>query len=129
VAPKAQRPTPKAQRARARGRYAYYGLAAVGVQLPPLLKRAVTSVQISQFISCIPHAIAALLLDSTPVVYNVVQVLYHIMMLRLFLPLLLRRPPKLADGHKAVEVPPTPAEEAAMGPPPAGTKARVKKVN
>ena len=47
----------------------------------------------------------------TPIWYNTVQVLYHIGMLRLFLPLLLRKPSKAA---KAMDVPPTPASKAAL---------------
>jgi len=69
--------------------YAYYGLTAVGVKVPTRVKKAVTAVQLTQFASCIAIAIAALFVDSTPVFYNAVQVLYHIGMLKLFLPLLL----------------------------------------
>jgi len=69
--------------------YAYYGVAAF-VKVPTPLKKAVTTVQLTQFASCITIAIMALFLDVTPVFYNAVQVAYHIGMLRLFLPLLLK---------------------------------------
>ena len=39
------------------------------------------------------HAVSALFLDVTPIQYNCVQVLYHIGMLKLFLPLLLGKKP------------------------------------
>lgn len=80
--------------------YAYYGCTAVGVRVPTPLKRAVTSVQLTQFASCIGVAIAALFVDDTPVQYNAVQVLYHMGMLRLFLPLLLGRHHK-GSAHSA----------------------------
>eukprot|EP00908_Phaeocystis_cordata_P025689 Transcript_8160.p1 GENE.Transcript_8160~~Transcript_8160.p1 ORF type:complete len:297 (+),score=105.89 Transcript_8160:2-892(+) len=67
--------------------YFYYGLTAVGIRPP--FKKAVTIFQLSQFGSCIVHAIAVLLLDTTPGIYNAMQVCYHISMLYLFLPLLL----------------------------------------
>lgn len=44
--------------------------------------------QLTQFASCIVHAISALFFDSTPIFYNAVQVMYHIGMLKLFFPLL-----------------------------------------
>jgi len=99
--------------------YGYYGLTAMGIKPP--FKKAVTFCQLTQFASCIIHAFAALAFDTTPIFYNAVQVLYHIGMLKLFLPLLLRGkntpPPKPVCppfGGKHVEVPPTPAEKAAM---------------
>jgi len=67
--------------------YFYYGLTALGIRPP--FKKCVTAVQLTQFASCITHAITALFLDTTPVLYNGVQVCYHIQMLYLFLPLLL----------------------------------------
>jgi len=69
--------------------YFYYGLTAVGIKPP--FKKVVTMVQLSQFASCIVHALIALVYDSTPVHYNACQVCYHIGMLKLFLPLLLGR--------------------------------------
>lgn len=69
--------------------YGYYGVTAMGIKLPTPLKRAVTTCQLTQFASCIIHAIAALIFDTTPIFYNAIQVLYHIGMLKLFLPLLL----------------------------------------
>ena len=89
--------------------YFYYGLTAVGIKPP--FKKAVTMCQLTQFASCITHAIAALFLDTTPVFYNGVQVLYHIGMLRLFLPLLLKKPSK---GAQAMEVPKTRSTKAAL---------------
>lgn len=62
----------------------------MGIKVPKLFKKCVTMVQLSQFASCITHAIAALLFDTTPIFYNAVQVMYHIGMLYLFLPLLLK---------------------------------------
>jgi len=67
--------------------YFYYGLTAMGIRPP--FKKLVTMVQLTQFASCIVHAFAALIFDVTPIYYNGVQVLYHIGMLYLFLPLLL----------------------------------------
>eukprot|EP00308_Calcidiscus_leptoporus_P009339 CAMPEP_0119356532 /NCGR_PEP_ID=MMETSP1334-20130426/5109_1 /TAXON_ID=127549 /ORGANISM="Calcidiscus leptoporus, Strain RCC1130" /LENGTH=243 /DNA_ID=CAMNT_0007370591 /DNA_START=140 /DNA_END=871 /DNA_ORIENTATION=+ len=67
--------------------YAYYGLTAVGIRPP--FKKAVTAVQLTQFFSCIVVALLALLVDETPILYNGVQVCYHLIMMRLFLPLLL----------------------------------------
>jgi len=98
--------------------YAYYGVTALGVKLPPPLKKAVTTVQLTQFASCIIIAVAALFLDVTPVFYNGVQVAYHIGMLRLFLPLLLgkkgKTPAGKANDDKSVAVPRTPAEKDLM---------------
>lgn len=93
--------------------YGYYALTAVGIKPP--FKSLVTMIQLTQFFSCIVHAVAALLIDSTPGIYNGVQVCYHIVMLRLFLPLLLK--PKAAPagkgaaagGKEGVEVPATPS--------------------
>lgn len=70
--------------------YGYYGVTAMGVKPPKMVKKGVTTFQLSQFASCIIHAVSALLFDSTPIFYNAVQVLYHIGMLYLFLPLLLK---------------------------------------
>lgn len=78
--------------------YFYYGLTAMGIRPP--FKKWVTVVQLTQFASCITHAITALFLDTTPVFYNAVQVCYHIQMLKLFLPLLLRTQPAHARGGK-----------------------------
>ena len=72
-------------------RYFYYGLTAMNIRPP--FKKLVTMVQLTQFASCIIHAITALFVDVTPVFYNGVQVLYHIGMLKLFLPLLLGKKP------------------------------------
>lgn len=93
--------------------YAYYGLTAVGVKVPTPLKKAVTTCQLTQFASCITHAIAALCFDTTPVFYNAVQVAYHIGMLKLFLPLLLK-PAKKAPAKEQPwrEVPPTPKTDS-----------------
>jgi len=71
--------------------YFYYGLTAMNIRPP--FKKLVTMVQLTQFASCIIHAITALFVDVTPVFYNGVQVLYHIGMLKLFLPLLLGKKP------------------------------------
>ena len=94
--------------------YGYYGLTAMDIRPP--FKKAVTTCQLTQFASCIAHAIAALFLDTTPIFYNAIQVLYHIGMLRLFLPLLLKG--KQDGGAKPVcppyHVPPTPTEKAAL---------------
>lgn len=73
--------------------YFYYGVTALGVKVPTPIKKSVTTAQLTQFASCITHAIAALFFDSTPVFYNAVQVMYHIGMLKLFLPLLLGKKP------------------------------------
>ena len=54
--------------------YGYYGITAIGVRLPRSVKRSVTTCQLTQFVSCIVHAVCALLFDTTPIVYNVVQV-------------------------------------------------------
>jgi len=93
--------------------YFYYGLTAVGIKPP--FKKAVTMVQLTQFASCITHAIAALVFDSTPIFYNAVQVVYHIGMLKLFLPLLLGRgkkqPSKPMCPPWRSEVPLTPAQK------------------
>ena len=98
--------------------YFYYGLTALGMKPP--FKNAVTTVQLTQFASCIAMAFLALAIDKTPAFYNAVQVAYHIGMLRLFLPLLLRKP---AAGGKAKsqpcsgasgEVPSTPATDKAL---------------
>jgi len=69
--------------------YFYYMCTAMNLRPSAYLKKAVTSAQLTQFASCIVHAVSALFLDVTPVQYNCVQVLYHIGMLKLFLPLLL----------------------------------------
>ena len=58
----------------------------------------VTVVQLTQFASCIIHAITSVFVDVTPKQYNVVQVLYHIGMLRLFLPLLLGKKPSKKEA-------------------------------
>ena len=80
---------------------------------PPLwLKRSVTGVQLTQFATCVVHAVAALALDRARV-HGTVQVLYHIVMLRLFLPLLLGKRDRRADdapAHLAVERTPSEAE-------------------
>ena len=46
----------------------------MGIKVPTPFKKAVTTCQLTQFASCITHAIAALFLDSTPIFYNCVQV-------------------------------------------------------
>lgn len=69
--------------------YAYYGFTAMNIRPPTFIKKSVTTAQLTQFASCIVHAISALFLDTTPIFYNCVQVAYHIGMLKLFLPLLL----------------------------------------
>lgn len=91
--------------------YAYYGLTAMNIRPPPPLKKAVTSMQLTQFASCIVHAFAALALDTTPIFYNAVQVVYHIGMLKLFLPLLLSK-----QGGKSApkEVDKTPAQKESV---------------
>jgi len=89
--------------------YFYYGLTAMGIKPPATFKKAVTTVQLTQFASCITTAIAALFLDVTPVFYNAVQVMYHIGMLKLFLPLLLGK--KKKEGDATQTVPRTPAEK------------------
>ena len=68
------------------------------MNIRPPFKKAVTMAQLTQFASCIVHAIAALFFDVTPVFYNAVQVLYHIGMLKLFLPLLLGKKPAKKDA-------------------------------
>ena len=73
--------------------YFYYMCTAMNLRPPTYLKKAVTSAQLTQFASCIVHAVSALFLDVTPIQYNCVQVLYHIGMLKLFLPLLLGKKP------------------------------------
>lgn len=73
--------------------YFYYMCTAMNIRPPTYLKKAVTSCQLTQFASCIVHAVSALFLDVTPIQYNCVQVLYHIGMLKLFLPLLLGKKP------------------------------------
>merc|ERR1719230_1983387 len=100
--------------------YGYYGLTAVGIKPP--FKSLVTMIQLTQFFSCISHAFAALVFDSTPVFYNGVQVCYHIVMMRLFLPLLLKSKAapsgKAAPGKKGrldgVDVPATPSEASSL---------------
>jgi hypothetical protein len=96
--------------------YAYYGVAAIDRKLVAPIKKLITTAQLTQFASCIVHAISALFYDTTPVFYNAVQVLYHIGMLKLFLPLLLR---KTTTGKKAPAsadptVPPTPSEKKVL---------------
>ena len=59
--------------------------------MPTPVKRAVTTVQLLQFGSCLITAGLTLVLDSTPLVYSLAQFLYHVGMLYLFLPLLLGR--------------------------------------
>jgi len=78
--------------------YFYYGLTAVNIRPPPALKKSVTVCQLTQFASCIVHAITSVFVDITPKQYNVVQVLYHIGMLRLFLPLLLGKKPSKKEA-------------------------------
>jgi len=92
--------------------YGYYGVAAVGIKVPKAIKKSVTMVQLSQFASCIMHAFAALVFDTTPIFYNAVQVLYHIGMLYLFLPLLLRGY-KPSETKAAAEAKAAAASEAA----------------
>ena len=81
--------------------YAYYGVTAAGIRPPVAVKKSVTTAQLTQFASCILHAITALLIDSTPIFYNAVQVAYHIGMLKLFLPLLLGAGKKKAAAGAA----------------------------
>lgn len=69
--------------------YSYYACTAMNLSPPSYLKKSVTAAQLTQFASCIVHAVLALFLDVTPIQYNCVQVVYHIGMLKLFLPLLL----------------------------------------
>jgi len=80
--------------------------------IKPPFKKAVTAAQLTQFFSCIVHAIAALFFDVTPIFYNAVQVCYHIMMMYLFLPLLLGK----KESKKTTSAPPnvqaTPAQKA-----------------
>mmetsp|Transcript_81085 Transcript_81085/g.161200 ORF Transcript_81085/g.161200 Transcript_81085/m.161200 type:complete len:253 (-) Transcript_81085:306-1064(-) len=94
--------------------YGYYGVAALGVKVPQLIKKSVTTVQLSQFASCIMHAFAALAFDTTPIFYNITQVLYHIGMLYLFLPLLLRgyKPRETKAAASAVATPETVKKES-----------------
>ena len=54
------------------------GLTAMGIKPPATFKKAVTTVQLTQFASCITTAIAALFLDVTPVFYNAVQVIMRL---------------------------------------------------
>ena len=94
--------------------YAYYGCTVVELRPPLWLKRSVTGVQLTQFATCVVHAVAALALDRARV-HGTVQVLYHIAMLRLFLPLLLgaKKRDRRADdapAHLAVERTPSEAE-------------------
>ena len=90
--------------------YAYYGVAAAGVKIPTPIKKGVTTCQLTQFASCIVHAIAALLFDVTPIFYNAVQVAYHIGMLKLFLPLLLGK----KGGKKGAEAGAAPGKTPAQ---------------
>ena len=91
--------------------YFYYGLTAVGIRPP--FKKAVTVVQLTQFASCITHAAALCVVDpATPAVYKYAQVAYHIGMLRLFLPLLLRK--SRADSSRSMNVPLTPGSKSAL---------------
>ena len=53
--------------------YGYYGLTAMNIRPPAPLKKAVTTVQLTQFATCIVHALSALAFDATPVFYNAVQ--------------------------------------------------------
>ena len=93
--------------------YAYYGLTACNIRPPLVIKRAVTTCQLTQFASCITHALAALAFDATPIFYNAVQVAYHIGMLKLFLPLLLGagKKSKAPDAAAAKGVERTPAQK------------------
>lgn len=97
--------------------YGYYGLTAMGIKPP--FKKAVTVCQLTQFASCIAHAFAALAFDTTPIFYNAVQVLYHIGMLRLFLPLLLKgkqdgKEKPMCPPSFGKDVPPAPSTKAAL---------------
>jgi len=91
--------------------YFYYGVTALGIKPPSMVKKSVTTSQLTQFASCIVHAITALALDSTPIFYNAVQVAYHIGMLKLFLPLLLGKKGPGAKKGDGKPVPPTPAQK------------------
>lgn len=73
------------------GMYAYYLCTTLNLQVPIFLKKSVTFCQIAQFVTCIIHAIAALLIDETKYYYNLVQFTYHISLFQLFLPLLLQK--------------------------------------
>lgn len=94
--------------------YFYYGVTAMGVSVPKPLKKLVTTCQLTQFASCIIHAVAALVIDTTPIFYNAIQVLYHIGMLRLFLPLLLGGKKETPMCPPWTDVPATPDEKTAM---------------
>ena len=87
------------------------GVTALGIKPPSMVKKSVTTSQLTQFASCIVHAITALALDSTPIFYNAVQVAYHIGMLKLFLPLLLGKKGPGAKKGDGKPVPPTPAQK------------------
>merc|ERR1712205_212950 len=65
--------------------YSYYGLTAVNIRPPVILKKSVTTVQLSQFFSCLVHALCCLLFDSTPLQYVIVQFAYHVLMMYLFI--------------------------------------------
>lgn len=70
--------------------YIYYGLTASNIKIPVIIKKSVTCCQIAQFVTCIMHAVAALLIDETKYYYNLVQFTYHISLFKLFLPLLMK---------------------------------------
>ena len=48
------------------------------VPLPAPIKKSVTAFQITQFFSCIVHAVLTLLFDRTPLLYSGVQVVFHV---------------------------------------------------
>ena len=67
--------------------YFYYMTTAFAVRLP-LFKKSVTVIQLTQFVTCMIHAICTVLLDSVPIYYSGVQLCYHISLFYLFWPLL-----------------------------------------
>ena len=66
--------------------YSYYAACALGARVPTPAKRAVTTVQIAQFVSCIVHAVDSI--NSSPAQHVIVELAYHGVMIRLFWPLL-----------------------------------------
>jgi elongation of very long chain fatty acids protein 4 len=68
--------------------YAYYGLSAY-TKVSSFMKRCVTCSQMTQFVSCVIHAICVAAFCDTPRQYNYVQFAYHISLFKLFFPLLL----------------------------------------
>ena len=71
--------------------YFYYMTTAFNIRLP-LFKKSVTTIQLTQFVTCMVHAICTIVFDSVPLYFSGVQLCYHISLFYLFWPLLKPRP-------------------------------------